>query len=299
MKNNLVVVRAGENSLHPGWIARPYAERNFDLLISFFSEVAFDAHEPAEGVQAVLVKGGKWDGLYKTLVSLDGLDAYDRVWLPDDDIATDCDTINRMFDLSRHFGLSVCQPSLARDSYFTHMLFSRCQSFRVRFTNHVEIMVPCLDRALLKRALPQFKSTMSGYGLDYIWCRFPESGAFKCGILDEVSVHHTRPIGSQLRKAIGSTGTTSQLEEVEIKKQFGITRRIVPLAYAGLTTDGEAVTGMVRMGYRMYRDWTSDLPSFADARLARSKALQVFKRQIIRNIDWSGIEQPLQTEAGA
>ena len=289
MRKNLVVVRAGESSLHPGWIERPYGERNFDLLVSYFSEPAYEAHEQSEGVQAVLVRGGKWDGLYKTLTALENLDSYERIWLPDDDIATDACTINRMFELSRYFGLSVCQPSLTRDSYYTHMLFNRCQSFRVRFTNHVEIMVPCLDRALLKRALPHFRSTMSGYGLDYIWCRFPESGAFKCGILDEVSIHHTRPIGSQLKKAIGSTGTTSQLEEQEIKKEFGITRRIVPLAFAGLTLEGEPVTGMTRMGYRMYRDWTADLPSFSDMRLARSKALQVFKRQIIRKIDWSGI----------
>lgn len=287
MKKNLVVVRAGDNSLHPGWIDCPYEDRNFDLLISYFSETAYQAHQPAEGVQAVLVKGGKWDGLYKTLVSFEQLDSYERFWLPDDDIATDCGTINRIFELSGQFGLAVCQPALTRDSYFTHMLFSRCQSFRLRFTNHVEIMVPCLNKPLLKRVLPLFQETMSGFGLDYIWCSFPESGAYKCGILDEVAVHHTRPIGSQLKKAIGSTGTTSQQEEIEIKEQFGISKRIVPLTYAGLTTKGEAVTGMVRMGVWMYRDWARDLSSFSDKKLARSKALQVLKRQIIRTIDWS------------
>jgi len=60
-KPNLVVVRAGGKSLHP---------------------------PPQDGVQAILIKGGKWDGLFKTFQAFEHHASYERIWLPDDDIAT-------------------------------------------------------------------------------------------------------------------------------------------------------------------------------------------------------------------
>jgi hypothetical protein len=40
MKRNLVVVRAGDSSLHAGMLDIPYEERSYDVLLSFFSERA-------------------------------------------------------------------------------------------------------------------------------------------------------------------------------------------------------------------------------------------------------------------
>lgn len=285
-RSNLVVVRAGERSLHPGWLNRPYETRTFDLLVSYFSETAYARHREEPGVSAVLVTGGKWDGLFKTLMSLPELGHYDYVWLPDDDIASDGETIDRMFDLARIYELSICQPALTRDSYFSHFLFSQCRAFRLRYVNHVEIMVPCLSRALLKRALPYFEGTMSGFGLDYIWCRWPESGPFRAGILDDIAVHHTRPIGSQLKGAIGSAGFKAQDEEGVLRTRVGLTKgRVVPLAYAGITVDGERIERQVAMGWAMFRSWLSDLGDFRDSRLALKKSLQVLKRQHIRRLE--------------
>ena len=170
-KQNLVVVRAGENSLHPGWLNHDNNPYNFDLLISYFSQAAYENHKNAPGVRAVLVRGGKWDGLFKTLSGLANLDQYDFVWLPDDDIATDGATIETMFALAAEFELGVCQPALSHDSFYSHFIFNQCRAFKLRYVNYVEIMVPCLSRRVLRHALPLFENSMSGFGLDNIWCR--------------------------------------------------------------------------------------------------------------------------------
>ena len=288
---NLVVVRAGERSLHPGWLNRPYEARTFDLVVSYFSEAAYARHRVEPGVSAVLVKGGKWDGLFNTLTNLPELDRYAYVWLPDDDIASNGETIDRMFDLARTYELAVCQPALTRDSYFSHFIFSQCRAFRVRYVNHVEIMVPCLNRALLKRALPYFEGTMSGFGLDYIWCRWPESGPFRAAILDDIAVHHTRPIGSQLKGAINSAGSRAQDEEGLLRARVGLPKgRVVPLAYAGIMTDGKRIDGQVGMGWAMFRSWLSDLRDFRDSPLALKKSLQVLKRQHIKRLGIGQLE---------
>ena len=284
-RRNLVIVRAGENSLHRGWIDRPCCDRNFDLLVSFYSTEAHARFTPQEGVTAVLVTGGKWDGLYKTLSTLD-LDAYDRIWLPDDDIDTCTDTINTMFVMCDRHGLAVAQPSLSRDSYFSHFIFNRCPSFRLRYTNHIEIMVPCLTTGVLKHALPYFEHTMSGFGLDYIWCRWPEVGAFRAAILDAIEVRHTRPVGKVLRSAMAAHGTLrAEDEEARLKQQLDLDGRTVPIAFAGVRKDGQPVTGRLAMTIQMTRDWLADRKSFRDPREAGWGVLKVARRQILKRLD--------------
>ena len=76
-----------------------------------------------DGVAPVLHVGGKWDGLHKTLTGMEWGD-YDFFWLPDDDIETDGCVIDTMFQMACDHGLAVGQPSLNRQSYFTHFIFS-------------------------------------------------------------------------------------------------------------------------------------------------------------------------------
>ena len=252
-KRNLVVVRAGGKSLHPGWLDEPHAARSWDLLVSYFSEEAFAAHKPQPGVAAVLVKGGKWNGLFQTLSALPGLEDHTHIWLPDDDIATSGAAINAMFAEAEAHDLAVCQPSLTRNSYYSHFLFMQNSAFRLRYTNYVEIMVPCLRADILAQALPLFENTMSGYGLDYLWCRMTGAGPYKAAILDGIAVHHTRPVGSALRDKIAEeTGGTSEDEEQAlVARHFGTVPRPVPLVYAGITPDGRKIDGRFATALRM------------------------------------------------
>lgn len=284
-KRNLVVVRAGKQSLHNRWLDKPYCDRNWDLLVSYFDEAAFANHVPEEGVQSILIKGGKWDGLYKTFEKFSASKNYDRIWLPDDDIGANTDKLNSIFDESEVYGLSVSQPSLTPNSFFSHFMFVSCAGFRLRYTNYIEIMVPCLTQSLFRKVLPLFEHTMSGFGLDYLWCRFPESGPFKAAIMDSVQVHHTRPVGSQLRKSIRkSKYMTSEDEEIKLCAEFGGVKKAVPVAYAGITSDGFEVTGRLQMALKMRRGYNQALDRFLDPTYAKVKLRQLMKRQLLKSM---------------
>lgn len=292
MSRNLVVVRAGAGSLHGRWLAASRQARRFDLLVSFYDAAAFHDFKEGDGVRAVLVPGGKWDGLFRTLSEVD-LGAYDYFWLPDDDIDADTRAINAIFDQARTHGLAVAQPALTRGSHFSHFIFSQCPGFRLRYTNYIEIMVPCLSQAVLRRSLPLFRDTMSGFGLDYVWCRWPESGPFRAAILDSVAVHHTRPVGSALKQMMQAAGRPRpELEEAELRARLGMRSRTVPLSYAGVLDDGQLVLGLRAMGIRMTRAWWLDRRSFRNARRARSGMARLLRRQFLRPLDMTPLEPP-------
>ena len=286
-KSKLVVVRAGTGSLHRGWLTAPAADRGFDLLVSYYAEDAYRRHRPADGVRAVLVPGGKWDGLHATLAGIDGLDRYSHIWLPDDDIAADGAAIDRMFALAESHGLAVCQPALCRQSYYSHFLLNRCAAFRLRYTNLIEVMVPCLSAPLLRRVLPWLKGNRTAYGLDYLWCRLPESGAFRAAVLDDVTVTHTRPVGSALARKMAETGDHAHDDARFLPVGADPNAKFIPLAYAGIAADGTPVTGTLAMGRRMAASWRADLGAFADPVRARRQLAKSRRRHLIRQLDLS------------
>jgi hypothetical protein len=64
------------------------------------------------------------------------------------------------------------------------------------------------------------------------------------------------------------------------------------VAYAGISADGQPVTGRSAMGWQMYRTWNDDLRAFRDPGNARIKALQILKRQYIKRLDLSELPDP-------
>lgn len=299
MKQNLVVVRAGDRSLHARWQDIPYADRDYDLLISYFSDAAYAAFTPEPGVEAVLVKGGKWDGLHATLLDRD-LSDYDYIWLPDDDLDISAQDVNALFAAMRDHGLQIAQPSLTPDSYYSHFVFCRCPGFTLRYTNYIEIMAPCLHRDVLTRALPLFRGTMSGYGLDYIWCRWKEAGAYRVAILDEIAMHHTRPIGKALRSAMKDSGNlTSEEEEVILKQMFDLSKRTVPIVIGAILEGGQPLSGRVKTGWHMCRAWLSAFNQFSDRAKARAGIGKTARRQLSKPLDMSTIIQRLPSAGDA
>jgi hypothetical protein len=278
-KRALVVVRAGPSSLHEGWLSDPPARRSFDVVVSYYSAEAHAAHADQPGVRAVLVPGGKWDGLHATLAQVDWR-AYRRVWLPDDDIATDGTTIERMLDVAERHDLAVAQPSLSRDSYYTFFLLSRCRAFEVRRVTFVESMVPLLTAAVLDRMLPEFAATMSGFGLDRAWSRLPEARG-RVAVIDAVAVHHTRPVGGVLRRAMAAAGRRPEDEAQAVAARHGLTGRLIPMATGGVLADGRELAGPRSTGLAMLRSWWSDRRTFRDPARARADMLKVVKRQVL------------------
>lgn len=195
-RKNLVVVRAGDTSLHHGWIAGP--GRDFDLFISYYGSQQ-DLHR-ADADYYEMRRGPKWSCLAELLAEHgELLDRYDAFWFPDDDLAATTDTLNRMFALFHGFALSLAQPALTRDSYYTWKDLLEQPGCILRYTSFVEVMAPLFDRIALKTCLRTFAESRSGWGLDWVWPRLVGRGRpDTMAILDATPVRHTRPLGGDL-----------------------------------------------------------------------------------------------------
>lgn len=288
---NLVVVRAGKDSLHDTWRREGWAERNFDLILSYFDEEAYAVRQRCEDVKDIHICGGKWDGLHRTIQAIPEILSYERVWFPDDDIDTTASTISRLFDLAEAEDCAVCQPALTSDSYYTYQLLQHCPSFRHRYVNVVEVMAPCLSRETLRTVWPLFETTMSGAGLDWIWCRLWTDNRHKAVVFDEIAVQHTRPIGAALEKVISASQVGSSMSELsEMFRRFDGELTTHAMAYDGVLRNGRRLSPRWRVALAMWLDWNHERPKYRDPRKARTKIRQTVQRHIFKPLRLSKLE---------
>lgn len=280
MNNNLVIVRAGKNSLHQNWLDRPYSERSFDTLISFYDTDAFTAFTPKDGVTAVLQDGGKWDSIQKGLRSVNWR-TYDYFWLPDDDVLIDGSSVEKMFALSRDYGLTISQPTLTRDSYFTFLGLIGADPFLLRYTNFVEVMAPCLHRDVIAEVIDLMDVSPSGFGLDKIWSRLAGSGRDRVALLDGVRMRHTRPVGSVLVKELKSKGRDIDTDLRNLGNRFENYKKLRKIDYAAIMADGTRLDGKIAVARRAAVDWLAHRAEFIDDKNIAVESLQIIKRHLL------------------
>ena len=293
---NLVVVRCGSASLHGAWLDGGWESRSFDMLCSYYDEAAFHAHKPRPGLEAVLVKGGKWDGIAATLTGRPDLLAYDHYWFPDDDIAATLDDINRIFDLTRFFGLAVSQPALTRDSYFSHVHVLRCDGFLLRFTNHVEVMAPCLSRETLMACLPLMGLSKSGYGLDWIWTMLRPAPNQTAAVLDAVTVRHTRPVGSQLARTMDDAETAA--ERIRLLALSGLSGPPYCFCHGGITDAGKKAMSKAGMGWAIWKSSRRHAALNPQPGKVRKDAFKALKRHLLYRMDHRQVLLPASAASG-
>jgi hypothetical protein len=219
-RRNLVIVRAGDASLHEQWLAGD-AERNWDLIVNYFGDDPQRYRK--DDVQRIDSKGPKWPALHDLIEKL-GPDVfcYDRVWLPDDDLSATKTGINSLFDIVDKHALALAQPALTADSHLGHLITLRNRSFQLRFTNFVEIMAPCFSCDFLKQMLPTFNENLSGWGLDYLWPTRTTDWS-RVAIVDAVTVRHTRAVGGPNYQHLVSAGKDPRAEMAAVLVKYGVT----------------------------------------------------------------------------
>ncbi len=239
LRRNLVIVRAGDNSLHPGWLAGG-DDRSWDIVVNYYGDQPALYRQP--DVERIDSKGPKWPALQRLLEEnprflLD----YDYIWLPDDDLATTCQEIDRLFAIMASEDLKVAQPSLSQSSYFGHLTTLHNGNFRIRYTNYVEVMAPCLAAAVLAKAVPLLNTNLSGWGLDFLWQKLVDQPATQMAILDEVQVRHTRPVGGPNYQMLRERGVSPWDELRSFCKQNGIEEEPVIATLQAVTRNGDTL----------------------------------------------------------
>jgi hypothetical protein len=246
---NLVVLRCGDESLHPAWIG---IDRNWDLAVSYFG--SRDDKQFPEAKYTHRFKGGKWNGIFAFFQAYpEALENYDLFWLPDDDIEVSCERIKTMFQTVATERFELAQPSLSNGSYLSHLIALNNPCFVYRNVNFVELMVPVFSRKLLIKTLPLFEGTRTGFGMDYVWHRFTTDPTQKVAIIDSVEVKHTRPIGGALHKMLEAEGLSPARQELDIF--------LKPYGDCGSTQ--AILGGLLRTGHHIHHPMTARLIAVA------------------------------------
>lgn len=214
-RSNLVVVRAGDASLHPQWLLSK--DRTWDLVVIY----AGDYPERYRDQYDHLYRhhGSKWVAIADFLSTRSGfVQRYEYVWFPDDGLLTTGRNIDSFFDLCKTFRFGLAQPAFTLNSYYAWEITLQRPTLAVRITNFVEIAAPCFKVETLDVFAPVFGENSSGYGYEFVWSRLADrNGCLRRGIVDRTPVYRTRPV-SHLPGVTAHPGD----EEVLLLQRYGM-----------------------------------------------------------------------------
>lgn len=229
-KNNLVIVRAGNNSLHKQYFYQYEESRDWDRMIFSYECLDDIDYQHCE----FIIKGGlsKWTD-FSDLLMNNFFDQYpyEYVWVSDDDILpVEEDALNRLFSYAKKFKLQISQPALSHDSFASWRITYFSPAFHVRYTNFVEVMCPVFSQHALEIIRPDVSVAISGCGLDLIFSELFSQSENSLGIIDDVQVRHTKAVDSidgafyqHLRKH--NIDPSREIKEFLFK--YGLTHKVV------------------------------------------------------------------------
>ncbi|MBV9992926.1 MAG: hypothetical protein JOZ72_16740 [Alphaproteobacteria bacterium] len=237
--SRLLVVRAGDRSLHPAWLDGP---RDWDLHISYFGDRA-QPFVLGKGVSLSREKGPKWLGLKECLGKHpEFLERYGHIGFPDDDLACNAATWNTAFQVLAEIGADLGQPALDPRSFFSYDITLKRRGLKYRETDFVELMCPIFRVAFLSEVLPTWTLNKSSWGLDMVWRELARRAGRKLAIIDAAAVLHTRAIGKGTQySAANMQGATPDEEYRALLGAYGITDTSRH-SLRGETLDGRTVT---------------------------------------------------------
>jgi len=197
LAKDLIILRAGKNSLHHTWFDRDNSPRSWELLVCPCEEIPPQPPELSGVlVSEVVPAPAKWAALKLLLNDWRDWRDYRYMALVDDDLIASQQTWTRFFERCAQFGAKLAQPALLEDSFFSHSVTVRNTEFMARRVSYVEIMMPCFRTDVFSELLPTLDQSESGegWGLDFLWSK--KLGYKDIFVVDETTVLHTRSLRS-------------------------------------------------------------------------------------------------------
>jgi hypothetical protein len=252
--NALVIVRAGDNSRHPAWIGNGI-DPGFDLWVSYYGSGKIPLEQHCSYTERV--KGPKWGPIHSLLErEWSRICCYDYVWLPDDDLAADAETLRRLFFVCSQNKFELAQPALTPESFFSHFITVRRRGLTFRWTNFVEVMAPCFRIDVLDSLRHTFTESVSGWGLDLIWYKIRRQPQHGFAIIDAAPVRHTRPIhGGSLYSSIEAKMSATE-EMMDVRSRYDV--KLELKEFGGELLNGLVAPGWVRFVLGQQAKWATE-----------------------------------------
>ena len=245
-RRGLMIVRAGDRSLHPHWL-RGSGDRNWDLHISYFGKETNPYSDRPSDVSLSFETGPKFPGISSCLEELKGrINDYEYIGFPDDDIYASKEVWNNFLNITILHKPLVSQPAIHPNSFIGHWWLVQRPQFALRWVNFVEVMTPFFSREALYRAAPDFNANKSGWGLDWYWPHLFNADSRTMCIVDAAPVLHTREFGAgPLYKVLKSAGGPSPEDDLRDFLNSKGVQRLPVRVYSALRPDGSVVENPV------------------------------------------------------
>jgi hypothetical protein len=256
---NLVIVRAGDHSLHPAG-----GTRNWDLHISHFGTLT---EAPADLPPGVIWSSGerrpKWPGIADAIAAgLWSLDAYGWIAIADDDLIVEADAWSRAFDIARARNLPACQLSLLHGSFWAEPDTLRLPGLLLHFVKRVEQMAIIVRVDLFRRLIPFMSKPGNLWAMDHVLVHLAGEEAHRFAVLDTASALHTRRFWSGAAYQHYASGGSSAFESAFEEEKAFLAENHIPYVQ-------QATRGGIDLADRPLAEIWWRWPSYLPARFLR------------------------------
>ncbi len=172
LHSNLVFTSAGDNTnFDKLWTYNKTEVLNYDIWVVYYGNDNDKYNQYKKKVNKIWKrKGGKFPNfnyIYNNFK--DELMKYDRFYIVDDDIIMNTEQINELFNISKQYNLSICQPAFLPESKISHKITLAQPNNILRYTNFVEVNTPVFSKDALIKLMKVYDDSLIGWGIDYLF----------------------------------------------------------------------------------------------------------------------------------
>lgn len=174
MKNFLFTSAGNNTNFDELWTR---GNMNYDIYVIYYGDDEEIYNKYKSKVKYIEKrKGSKFQNFnyfYKKYPDI--IKQYDRFFIIDDDIIFETEDINKMFDISKKYDLSICGPSF-KNGRISHPITKHKKDILLSYVNFIEVGVPLFSSTALHNLMKYYDDCLIGWGIDflYIWANGSE-----------------------------------------------------------------------------------------------------------------------------